>query len=94
MRSYLCRRCGSRGVHPSIVTQVHTPIVTPSHSTGLSPIRCRTHVQEQAHPGVQYATQVEQWLMEGAYSKVLQASKQLPSDALAALVQQVASIVT
>ena len=42
---------------------------------------------------MQYAIQLEQWLMEGAYNKVLQASKQLPSDAHAALVQQVASTV-
>lgn len=46
--------------------------------------------EDQRYPGIEYATQLEQWLMEGAYNKVLEASKKLPSEAHATLVQQVA----
>ncbi|KAG1668580.1 hypothetical protein FOA52_007315 [Chlamydomonas sp. UWO 241] len=49
--------------------------------------------EAQSNPGVQYAIQLEQWLMEGAYNKVLEAAKKLPSDAHALLVQQIASTV-
>lgn len=46
-----------------------------------------------SHPGIQYVIQLEQWLMEGAYNKVLAASKKLPTDAHALLVQQIATTV-
>lgn len=49
--------------------------------------------EEQGHPSIQYAVQLEQWLMEGAYNKVLEASKHLPSESHALLVKQVASTV-
>jgi 26S proteasome regulatory subunit N12 len=37
--------------------------------------------EDQRHPSIDYAVQVEQWLMEGAYNKVLEAGKTQPSEA-------------
>ena len=47
----------------------------------------------QADPSIKHAIQLEQWLMEGAYNKVLDASRQLPSEYHAGLMQQLASTV-
>lgn len=37
--------------------------------------------EDLRHPSIDYAVQVEQWLMEGAYNKVLEAGKAQPSEA-------------
>ncbi|GAX78818.1 hypothetical protein CEUSTIGMA_g6255.t1 [Chlamydomonas eustigma] len=50
-------------------------------------------VDDHANPGIQYAIQLDQWLMEGAYNKVLQATKAVPSDLHALLLQDVAATV-
>ena len=46
--------------------------------------------EELRHPSIEYAIQVEQWLMEGAYNKVLEAGKSQPSDAHKPLLDQIA----
>ncbi|MEW5300209.1 MAG: hypothetical protein WDW38_003048 [Sanguina aurantia] len=47
----------------------------------------------QQTPYVKHAVQLEQWLMEGAYNKVLDASKASPSEFHTSLMQQLASTV-
>ncbi len=39
-----------------------------------------TYLQVQANPYVQHAVQLERWLMEGAYNKVLEAGHSLPKE--------------
>jgi len=46
-----------------------------------------------ASPYVRYAIQLEQWLMEGAYNKVLAAKQQLPGEYLQYYMEQLASTV-
>ena len=60
------------------------PACAPSHPT-----------QVQESPYIRHAVQLEQWLMEGAYNKVLDAAKgaQLPSEFHAPLMQQLSSTV-
>lgn len=50
-------------------------------------------LQVQATQFVAYAMQLERWLMEGAFNKVLAASHQPPSDLHAALMTQLAATV-
>lgn len=49
--------------------------------------------QAQQDPNVRTPVQLEQWLMEGAYNKVLNASKQHPSEFHAALMAQLTNTV-
>jgi 26S proteasome regulatory subunit N12 len=49
--------------------------------------------QVQANPYVKQAIQLEQWLMEGAYNKVLAAAQQLPSEFHSFYMQQLSATV-
>mmetsp|Transcript_12269 Transcript_12269/g.26462 ORF Transcript_12269/g.26462 Transcript_12269/m.26462 type:complete len:264 (+) Transcript_12269:65-856(+) len=50
-------------------------------------------VEDQESQYIKLAIQLEQWLMVGAYNKVLEASKHAPSEFHASLMQQLASTV-
>ncbi len=50
-------------------------------------------VQVQDNPYVKQAIQLEQWLMEGAYNKVLAAAQLLPSEFHSFYMQQLSATV-
>lgn len=56
-------------------------------------IPCTLCVQAHQSPYIRHATQLEQWLMEGAYNKVLGAKSSAPDAAYATLMERLVSTV-
>lgn len=76
------------GVRPS--AQAPPPTTTNAH---LTPVAHTPTTQVQGNPYVKQAIQLEQWLMEGAYNKVLAAAQQLPSEFHSFYMQQLSTTV-
>ena len=55
--------------------------------------RCSCVSQAMQSQGISHAVQLEQWLMEGAYNKVLEARPQLPHPAYSYFMEKLLSTV-
>jgi len=56
-------------------------------------LRQSTVMQAMQSQGISHAVQLEQWLMEGAYNKVLEARPQLPQQAYSYFMEKLLSTV-
>jgi len=56
-------------------------------------LRHSTVMQAMQSQGISHAVQLEQWLMEGAYNKVLEARPQLPHQAYSYFMEKLLSTV-